>query len=221
MPCTTTTCSPSVSLPPPQPESSVAGASALALSVNSRRVSVGMALRLCPHGSLRATGGSAGRSAIYDGLALGVGSGGACSRRDRAGGSRSRQIAMRTPRSRSPPKSRHIWESPTSSSVWRDSPLPHRFGRAEEPGRFAMTADVAGPDATPDGTREGSLRSLASYDAAAVCSGLSALSIAERSSSGRVWPCDEIACSTAAFSTSSRSPASRQGVENGDLLLVK
>jgi hypothetical protein len=80
---------------------------------------------------------------------------------------------MRTPRSRSPPKSRHIWESPTECLA--DSPLPHRFGRAEEPGRFAMTADVARPEATPDGTREGSLRSLASYYAAAVCSGLSAL----------------------------------------------
>ena len=47
--------------------------------------------------------------------------------------------------------------------------------------------------------REGLLRSLASYDAAAVCSGLSALSIAERSSSESVWPREGTACSTAAF----------------------
>ena len=49
--------------------------------------------------------------------------------------------------------------------------------------------------------------SAPSYDAAAVCSGLSALSIPERSSSESVWPCEEMACSTAALSTSSRSPA--------------
>ena len=50
-------------------------------------------------------------------------------------------------------------------------------------------------------------RSLPGYHTAAVCSGLSPLSIPERSSCESVWPCEEMACSTAALSTSSRSPA--------------